>query len=201
MTKPETAEAGRAGRPLRAADRIRATARDLFYREGIRAVGVDEIVNRAGVTKPSLYRSFGSKEDLVAAYLRDYDADYWRKFDAVMAEHAGDPRAQLMAWFTRAAARVAGDGYRGCGMTNAAVEYPEPGHPGRQVAEANKAELRRRLTALACAMGARDPVTLGDGLLLLLEGAYVMAQLLGADGPSPSVAAAAEALIEGSLKD
>ncbi|MGG2362550.1 hypothetical protein ACE4Z5_26885, partial [Salmonella enterica] len=49
-------------------------------------------------------------------------------------------------------------------------------------------DLRRRLTALACAMGARDPVTLGDGLLLLLEGAYVMAQLLGADGPSPSVA-------------
>ncbi|MBN9528749.1 MAG: TetR/AcrR family transcriptional regulator [Alphaproteobacteria bacterium] len=201
MTTMAKIEDGVSERPVRAADRIRETARDLFYREGIRAVGVDEIVTRAGVTKPSLYRSFGSKEDLVAAYLRDYDADYWQKFDAVMAEYAGDPRAQLMAWFTRAARRVSSQGYRGCGMTNAAVEYPEPGHPGRQVAEANKTELRRRLIAMAEAIGAKDPATLGDGLLLLLEGAYVMAQLLGADGPAPSVAAAAEALIEGSLKD
>lgn len=203
MAKIEAVEpqSDRGERPARAADRIRETARDLFYREGIRAVGVDTIVNRAGVTKPSLYRSFGSKEDLVASYLRDYDADYWRKFDAVMAEHQGDPRAQLRAWFTRAAQRVGMPLYRGCGMTNAAVEYPEPDHPGRQIAVANKTELRRRLIAMAEAMGAKDPAVLGDGLLLLLEGAYVMAQLLGQDGPSPSVAAAAEALIDGSLKE
>ena len=55
-------------------DRIRQSARELFYREGIRAVGVDEIVNRAGVTKPSLYRSFSSKDALAAAYLAHYDA-------------------------------------------------------------------------------------------------------------------------------
>lgn len=199
MAKNEAVDGGE--RPLRAADRIRATARDLFYREGIRAVGVDEIVTRAGVTKPSLYRSFGSKEDLVASYLRDYDAEYWQRFETVMAEHEGNPRAQLTAWFKRAATRVSAAGYRGCGMTNAAVEYPDAGHPGRQVAVTNKTELRRRLTAMAEAIGAKDPVVLGDGLLLLLEGAYVMAQLLGADGPSPSVAAAAEALIEASLKD
>ena len=60
-----------AAAPLRAADRIRASASELFYREGIRAVGVDEVVDRAGVTKPSLYRSFASKDDLAAAYLRD----------------------------------------------------------------------------------------------------------------------------------
>jgi len=199
MAKIEAVDGGE--RPARAADRIRETARELFYREGIRAVGVDTIVTQAGVTKPSLYRSFGSKEDLVASYLRDYDADYWRKFDAVMAQHQGDPRAQLRAWFVRAAERVGMPQYRGCGMTNAAVEYPEPDHPGRQIAVANKTELRRRLIAMAEAMGAKDPAVLGDGLLLLLEGAYVMAQLLGQDGPSPSVAAAAEALIDGSLKE
>ncbi len=59
------------GRPKRAAERIRETAGELFYRQGIRAVGVDEIVTRAGVTKPSLYRSFPSKDELAAAYLRD----------------------------------------------------------------------------------------------------------------------------------
>jgi AcrR family transcriptional regulator len=56
----------------RAADRILDVARDLFYREGIRAIGVDEIVRRAGVTKPSLYRSFSSKDELAASYLKVY---------------------------------------------------------------------------------------------------------------------------------
>ena len=65
-------------------------------------------------------------------------------------------------------------------MTNAAVEYPEPGHPARVVGEANKRELRRRLRAMAAAMGAADPDTLGDGLLLLIEGAYISGQLFGA---------------------
>ena len=71
--KPDSAAPAAASATPRAADRIRQTARDLFYREGIRAVGVDEIVTRAGVTKPSLYRSFPSKDELAAAYLRDYE--------------------------------------------------------------------------------------------------------------------------------
>ena len=74
--------------------------------------------------------------------------------------------------------------YRGCGMTNAAVEYPEPGHPARVVGEANKRELRRRLRAMAAGMGAADPDTLGDGLLLLIEGAYISGQLFGPGGPA-----------------
>src|SRR5690349_8008119 len=72
-TEPPAAE------PLRAADRILQSARDLFYREGIRAVGVDEIVARAGVTKPSLYRSFPSKDELAATYLRRYEAEFWER--------------------------------------------------------------------------------------------------------------------------
>src|SRR5215468_5729616 len=73
--------------PPRAADRIKSTARELFYREGIRAVGVDEIVTRAGVTKPSLYRTFPSKDELAAAYLRDYDGEFWARFDAAVVAH------------------------------------------------------------------------------------------------------------------
>src|SRR5919197_123349 len=91
-------------------------------------------------------------------------------------------------------------GYRGCGMTNAAVEYPEPGHPARLVGENNKRELRRRLRAMAKEMGAADPDTLGDGLLLLIEGAYISGQLFGPGGPAGSVAINAELLIEASLK-
>src|SRR6266850_6452421 len=95
-----------AERPARAADRIRASASELFYREGIRAVGVDEIVTRAGVTKPSLYRSFASKDELAAAYLRDYDGEFWNRFEQTIAAHPGQPRAQLRALFERLAARA-----------------------------------------------------------------------------------------------
>jgi AcrR family transcriptional regulator len=185
--------------PVRAADRIRQTARELFYSQGIRAVGVDEIVTRAGVTKPSLYRSFPSKDELAAAYLRDFEAEFWARFDAAVTAHPGDPRAQLRAFLTPLAQRAAKNGYRGCGLTNAAVEYPEAAHPARRVAQEHKQELRRRLRAMAEAMGAADPAMLGDGLLLLLEGAYVSGQLFGKDGPAHAVADVAERLIEASL--
>jgi AcrR family transcriptional regulator len=195
-TAPDTAMSER---PPRAADRIRKSARELFYREGIRAVGVDEIVARAGVTKPSLYRSFSSKDALAASYLRDYEGEFWARFDAAVAAHPGDPRAQLGAFFARLAERATNKGYRGCGLTNAAVEYPKAGHPARQVAEAHKRALRRRLTAMAEAMGAAEPEVLADGLLLLLEGAYASGQLFGPDGPARSVAIAADRLIGASL--
>jgi AcrR family transcriptional regulator len=184
-----------AGRP-RAAERLRATARDLFYRRGIRAVGVDEIVDTAGVTKPSLYRAFSSKDALAASYLRDYDGEFWARFDAAVAAHPDDPRAQLRTFLEGIAERATRGGFRGCGLTNAAVEYPEPDHPARAVAEANKRRLRERLTEMAHAMGAREPERLGDGLLLLIEGAYVSGQLFGAGGPARAVAEAALWLID-----
>ena len=185
--------------PPRAAERIRESARELFYREGIRAIGVDEIVSRAGVTKPSLYRSFASKDELAAAYLEDYDSAFWERFDAAAIDHPGDPRAQLLAYLDGLAQRATKSGYRGCGLTNAAVEYPQPGHPARKVAEAHKRALRERLVAMAKQMGARDSQVLGDGLLLLLEGAFASGQLFGKGGPARSLVAAAERLIDASI--
>jgi AcrR family transcriptional regulator len=190
-----------AGVPKKAAERIRDTARELFYRDGIRAVGVDEIVTRAGVTKPSLYRAYASKDELAAAYLREFERTFWARFDAALASYPGDPRAQVLAFLGGLAERAVAPGYRGCGLTNAAVEYPLPGHPARLVAEANKQELRRRLIEIAAGMGAADPETLGDGLLLLIEGAYATGQIFGPRGPARSVAIAADRLIAASLKE
>lgn len=184
-----------ADRPKKAADRIRETARDLFYRRGIRDVGVEEIVTTAGVTKPSLYRAFASKDDLAAAYIRDYDAEFWARFERTIAPYEGDPEAQVLAWLESIEARTKTAQYRGCGMTNAAVEYPERGHPARLAAVENKKEYRRRLRALAAAMGARDPAMLGDALLLLIEGTYASAQLFEGDGPALHLVAAGKALI------
>jgi AcrR family transcriptional regulator len=187
------------GRGKRAAERICDAARELFYREGTRAVGVDQIVAYAGVTKPSLYRSFASKDDLAASYLRHYDGEFWARFDEAVAAHPGDARAQIGAFFIRVGKRTQRPGYRGCGLTNAAVEYPEHDHPARIVSEENKKELRCRLRVLAAAMGAKDADTLGDGLLLLIEGAYISGQLFGQGGPAASVAKNADLLIGASL--
>jgi AcrR family transcriptional regulator len=191
---------GHASAPPKAAKKILDVAYDLFYRRGIRAIGVDEIVKRAGVTKPSLYRSFPSKDELAASYLRQYDLEFWKRFDEAVDAHPGDPRAQIKAFLTRVGKRTQLPDYRGCGMTNAAVEYPERGHPARVVSEANKHELRRRLRAMALAMGATDADMLGDGLLLLIEGAYISGQLFGLGGPAQSVATNADLLIQASLK-
>ncbi|WAI86224.1 MULTISPECIES: TetR/AcrR family transcriptional regulator [Achromobacter] len=185
-----------ASKPLLAADRIRKTAREMFYRDGIRAVGVDAIVNQAGVTKPSLYRSFSSKDELAAAYLRDYEAEFWARFDAACDAHPGDPRAQLLDYLSGLSKRAVVNGYRGCGLTNAAVEYPEPQHPARAVAVEHKLELRRRLNEMAAGMGVRDPEALADGLLLLIEGAFVSSQLFGEGGPAGRVADMADKLIQ-----
>ena len=182
-----------------ARDRLLAAAGDLFYHRGIRPVGVDEVVAAADVAKMSLYRSFASKDELAAAYLRRRDALYWQAWDEVAQQHPGAPAAKLVAQFRALARKTARAGWRGCPFTNAATEFPEPDNPARQVAEANKRELRRRLRDLAREAGARDPDGLADQLVLLFEGAYASAQTFGANGPAKAVADAAEALLAAQL--
>jgi AcrR family transcriptional regulator len=186
-------------KPKPARDRILAVATDLFYREGIRAIGVDTICARSGVAKMSLYRAFPSKDDLVAAFLADADRRYWVWWDGVMARHPGDPRAQLTALFNAVAKKTASPSYRGCPFVNTSTEFPEPDHPGRAVALANKRELRARLRGLADAIGARDPALLADQLFLLMDGAYATGQMLGDGGPAHALPAAAARLIEAQL--
>jgi AcrR family transcriptional regulator len=184
----------------KAADRILSTAGELFYRQGARAVGVDEIVERAGATKPSLYRAFGSKDLLIAAYLEDQGQCFWSVFDDAVAAHPDDPRAQILAYIDAIGDRALEKGYRGCGLTNALVEYPDPKHAGRRVAVGHKARLRERLREMTRAMGARKPKRLADSLLLLIEGVFVTSQLFGTEGPAGAARGAAEALIEAHVK-
>ena len=179
----------------RAADRILETATSLFYREGSRAVGVDEIVAGAGATKPTLYRAFGSKDQLIAAYLEGEAARFWSLLDTAVAGHPGDARAQLLACFDALETLSQQKGFRGCALSNAAVEYPDPTHIGRAVAVTHKTKLRKRLRELTREMDARKPKKLADSLLLLIEGAFVTSQIFGADGPAGVARGAAQALI------
>jgi AcrR family transcriptional regulator len=190
---------GSAGEDRPARERLLAVAGELFYRQGIRSVGVDEIIAAADVAKMSLYRSFASKDALIAAYLRERDESYWRHWDAVIEHHPEGPRAQLLALFRSLARRAARPEWRGCPFTNAATEFPEPEHPARRVAEAHKRELRRRLRGLARATGADDAAALADQLVLLFEGVYASVQTFGAKGPAAAVVQAVDAVIAAQL--
>jgi AcrR family transcriptional regulator len=176
-------------------DRIVATACDLFHQYGIRSIGVDAIAEAAGTNKMTLYRHFGSKNDLIVACLQKAADDAEAIWSELEAEFPNSPLAQLHAWVGRAADCVIADG-RGCDMVNAAVELTDPGHPARRVIEAFKTAYRDRLTNLCAAAGAANGELLADTLSLLLEGARVSRQSVGAEGPSRRFVHMSEAIIE-----
>jgi AcrR family transcriptional regulator len=175
-------------------DRIAGAARDLFHRHGIRGIGVDAIAEAAGTNKMTLYRHFGSKDDLIIQCLRDvaHEADaWWAKLEA---EHPGDPVGELRAWVLRGAECVCDDD-RGCDLANAAVELAETHHPARPVIEAIKIEQRNRLASLCRRAGVEEADLLADTLFLLIEGARVSRQSAGAEGPSAKFVRMCETII------
>ena len=123
-------------------DKILATATDLFYKQGIRAVGVDLVVEKAGVAKTSLYRHFRTKDDLVVAFLQRMDHDFWNTWDTVTEQHADDARAELHAQLDWIGERAGQPDYRGCPQLNIAAEFPEVDHPARKHACQNQQLLR-----------------------------------------------------------
>src|SRR6266540_2377437 len=112
-------------------ERIVAVAADLFYRHGIRAVGVEAIAEAAGTNKMTLYRHFASKDELVAEYLRCLAEKANASWEKLATQHPRDPRAQLRAWLEEMADHVGSGNERGCPLANAAVELPEKDHPAR----------------------------------------------------------------------
>lgn len=181
-------------------ERIIAAARDLFYRHGIRAVGVDAIAEAAGTNKMTLYRHFESKDALVAEYLRGLATEKHDVWSAIEAAHPGDPRAQLEAWLIEAARNVSDPTSRGCALANAAVELPEKQHPARCVIEQCKQDSRANLVVLCRRAGASQPELLADQLFMLLEGALVSTQSLGHQGPACNFVEAGRAIVAAHLK-
>ena len=185
-----------AGAKKTAATRVFEAARDLFYHRGIRAVGVDEIVCKAGVTKPSLYRAFASKDDLVAACLKESGRENRAALDIAVEQAGADPRDQLRAIVRHFATKIAAPDFRGCPMSNTAVEIPEPGHPGRAVLESCKAEMRTRVAEVTRRMDIARPDELADGLVLIIEGGMAAHHIFGSQGPCAAMTATTDALIE-----
>ncbi|ASY63419.1 Transcriptional regulator, TetR family [Sinorhizobium sojae CCBAU 05684] len=184
-----------AGQGADVRNRILETASELFYKQGVRAVGVDLVVEKAGVAKTSLYRHFGTKDDLVAAFLEREDRDFWGQWDSVAAQHQDNARAELDAHLGWIGERVGRPHYRGCPQINVAAEFPETDHPARKIAEAHKREMRRRLKVIAERLDVAAPHELAGQLAVLINGAFVSSQIFESGEATPLLRRAAEALI------
>jgi AcrR family transcriptional regulator len=176
-------------------ERILSVASELFYRHGIRAIGVERIAEAAETNKVTLYRHFSSKDELVAEYLRRLAQEAKSSWDRLEAQHPADAPAQLRAWLKDMAAHVASGDERGCPLANAAVELPDKEHPARRVIEEFKTAQRERLIQLCAAAALSEPEMLADELFLLLEGARVAAQSMGSKGLGDRLVRMGEAMI------
>ena len=180
-------------------ERLLEAAGELFYAEGIQSVGIDRVIERAGVAKASLYSTFGSKEELVGAYLDERHARIiGRLRAAVDAVDPADPVARILAVFDAQAEIFRAPDYRGCAFTAAAAEAPR----GGRIDEATRAyrrEVRDLFTELATAAGAPDPPLLASQLQLLYDGGGSAANLDRDPSIAGPVRAAAASLLAASL--
>jgi AcrR family transcriptional regulator len=151
------------------------TAAELFSRQGYRAVGIDTLLAEAGVAKMTLYKQFGSKEELIAAVLERLAGEISSDLSARLAAAPDGSRERILAVFDWLADWVRSPGFHGCLFIKAAGEYPETGDRPRQAAEAFKAGCRELLEELCGDLGVNDPSRLARQLHLLMEGALVLA--------------------------
>jgi AcrR family transcriptional regulator len=180
--------------PERPRERIVTCAQDLFHRLGIRGVGVETIAEAAGTNKMTLYRHFGSKDDLILEYLSRKGRKAEEIWADVEAASPGDPVGQLYGYIGRVARFIAED-KRGCDLANAAVELTEAGHPALKVIQEFKRRQRDRLAGLCEAAGASQPGLLADTIILLIEGARVSRRNVGTEGPSANLLRTSKAVI------
>jgi AcrR family transcriptional regulator len=151
------------------------------------------------VAKTSLYRYFGTKDELVAAFLEREDADFWSVWNRVALEHRDDPRAELDRQLGWIGERVERPNYRGCPQINVAAEFPEIEHPARIVAIRHKREMRLRLKGIVERMKVTDPDNLAGALAVLINGAFVSSSLFDVGEATPLLRRAAHALIKENL--
>ncbi len=175
-------------------DRLIRAAAGLFHERGIRATGVDRVVEAAGLTKPTLYQHFASKEDLVVAVI-EYRSANWRQGLDDQVGAATTPQRKLLAVFDFLEDFIGDPGFRGCALVNAAVEIPSPASPGRDAVRRNKRDNRELMARLAREAGLKRPKELAAALSLLFEGAIVTAYVEGDRSAGRQARRAAQRLI------
>lgn len=179
-------------RPAR--DRLLDAATELFYEHGVHTVGIDTIIERAAVAKATLYNAFGSKEELVRAYLQARHASRRAAVLAEMALH-DDPRRKLLALFDVLVTTVQQPKFRGCAFANASAESG-PDSAAADVTRKARAWLLGVMTEQATALGAADPAGLARHLTLLYDGALAQSRLDRGPAAATEARAAARVLID-----
>jgi AcrR family transcriptional regulator len=152
--------------------RLLAAADELFYEQGVQTVGINSIIERAGVAKASLYNIFGSKDELIRAYLRSRHAATVQRTETALAERYSTPRQRLLGVFDVLSATAATPGFHGCAFINASAEA-RPGGAIEEVANESRAWVRQLFLALATEAGINDPGTLTRQLEYLYDGAGI----------------------------
>jgi AcrR family transcriptional regulator len=160
-----------------ARDRILATASDLFYKEGVQNVGIDRIIAESGVAKMSLYNNFKSKDALIAAWLQQRDENWRRWFQAAVEHLASNPRDRLLAMFDALKEWFEQPDFRGCAFINSTVELVDPDHPGYQIALEHQRAIYDYILSLVNAAEMTPAEPLAQQLLVLVEGAIVVAMM------------------------
>jgi AcrR family transcriptional regulator len=158
-----------------ARERLLAAADELFYREGVNTVGIERVIERAGVAKASLYDCFGSKEELIRAYLVERATARQNRLREKLAQ-CSSPREKILGVFDSMAETIAQPGYRGCAFVRASAEA-RPESAAKQICAESRAWTLALFTDLAREAGATDPEALGRQLQMLYDGAAVSADV------------------------
>jgi AcrR family transcriptional regulator len=193
--EPKTAEPER----VSARERLLAAAEALFYEEGVNTVGIDRIIERAGVAKASLYSTFGSKDELIRAYLARRHHARKTRIEERLARCAS-PRERLLAVFDVMGELIAEPGFRGCAFLRASAEA-RSNSSVRGVCDDSRKWLRTLLRDLAKESGAADPEQLAQQLVLLYDGVSVSAQMDRNVGAAAAARAVAEKMLEAQISD
>jgi AcrR family transcriptional regulator len=180
-----------------ARERLLAAADDLFYSEGVQTVGIDRIIEQAGVAKASLYNTFGSKEELIRAYLESRHAGSTRRITRAL-ERYDTPRERLLAVFDAQGELFDDPDFRGCAFVKASAEA-RPGSAADVATKGYRTWMRTLFTDLAEQVGAADPATLAQQLHLIYDGAALSGKLDRTPGIAAAARVAATILIDASI--
>lgn len=184
-----------------AAERLLAAASELFYREGIHAVGVDTIAAAAGVTKKTLYDRFGSKESLAVAYLRGRDARWRDYLTSELARERPGSVARILAVFDVSSRWALANSPKGCSAINARAEISDPAHPVAAEATRQKRWMRDVFEQLCRDARVADADRVANTLMLLYEGALVTTGMGTFTEPFAAGRDAAAAILAASSED
>lgn len=180
---------------VRKRDHLLAVAQRMFCETGFHAVSVDEILEKAGVARMTLYKNFDSKEDLILAALEREDKSFRQWLVSAVEAQSNRSEDRILGMFHALYDRFAAEGYYGCAFIRASIEYPAPNHPVHRAAREHKEMIRSYLRGLAAEVRGADPMVLAEQLYLLFEGAITASQLHGNPWAAEYARRAAEKLL------